>query len=309
MAPFISAIVGTLNRAIYLRKALQSLANQTLPRERYEIIVVDNGSTDNTKQLVQDEFGYLSNLQYLYEPVTGLSRARNKGWQNSKGEYVAYLDDDAIASSNWLEKILESFDRVNPRLGGLGGKVEPIWESARPVWLSARLAPYLTILDWSTTPIILDNSQYLVGANMAFPTFLLREVGGFQVSLGRKGGNLLSNEEILLKHQLESLGYTLYYSPEIAVKHHVPASRLTQDWFIQRHYWQGVSKAILLLHQNSPSARKQVNLGMTEIKKLLKSPRLLLHLLTPSDTANDLEMKCVTFLRLGYILGLLIGRC
>ena len=92
----ISAVVCTHNRAAYLRKALQSLVDQTMAQELYEIIVVDNASTDGTKQVVS-EYSGASNLRCLYEPVIGLSRARNTGWGNARGEYVAYLDDDAVA--------------------------------------------------------------------------------------------------------------------------------------------------------------------------------------------------------------------
>ena len=129
----ISAIICTLNRAAYLEKAIQSLADQTLPEEQFEIIVVDNGSTDNTKTMVEG-FKHLENLRYIYEPIMGLSQARNTGWQNAQGDYVAYLDDDAIACPEWLERIVQAFDTVEPRPGSVGGKVIPVWEAERPAW-------------------------------------------------------------------------------------------------------------------------------------------------------------------------------
>lgn len=301
----ISAIICTLNRAAYLCKAIQSLVNQTLPNEYYEILIVDNGSTDDTKRVVVEEFAHLHNLHYLYEPVLGLSQARNTGWQNAKGEYIAYLDDDAIAYPDWLEKIIKVFESVTPQPGCVGGKVEAIWEASRPHWLPDKLLPYLTVLDWSEVPIILEDWRYIAGANMAFPKFLLEAVKGFQVSFGRKGGKLLSNEEILLRNQLKINGYTIYYDPEIVVGHHIAASRLTQSWFFQRTYWQGISEAYLLLYQQSPSIWKRMKLGVSKIKRLLKSPEHLAYLVIPSDDATCFSIKCSTLAQIGYILGLL----
>ena len=106
----ISAIICTFNREQYLHKAIQSLVEQTLEGELYEIIVVDNCSTDRTKQVVTEKFAHISNLRYLYELILGISQARNTGWQNARGEYIAYLDDNAIASPVPLEKIGVIFD-------------------------------------------------------------------------------------------------------------------------------------------------------------------------------------------------------
>src|SRR5436309_2344962 len=134
----ISALICTRNRADYLRKAMQSLATQSLPCEQYEIIVVDNGSEDHTRAVV-DEFASLTNLVYIYEATPGLSRARNVAFRRAKGEFVAFLDDDAVASPQWLEKYLEVFRTYSPTPGSVGGKCEPIWEIPQPAWLEDRL--------------------------------------------------------------------------------------------------------------------------------------------------------------------------
>ena len=131
----ISAIVCTYNRSTYLRKALGSLVDQSLSKDQYEVIVIDNGSQDDTRQVI-DEFSWMPNLKYVYEPNLGLSQARNTGWRNAHGGYVAYLDDDAIACPRWLEKILEVFENVKPRPGCVGGKIEPRWELGHPLILS-----------------------------------------------------------------------------------------------------------------------------------------------------------------------------
>ena len=245
MSTRISTIICTLNRAAYLQRAIQSLVDQTLPKEQYEIIVVDNGSTDNTKAVVEG-FEHFENLRYIYEPIMGLSQARNTGWQNAHGEYIAYLDDDAIACPEWLEKIVEAFETVQPKPGSVGGKVVPIWEVERPTWLSKQLERPLSIVNWADRPTSLtEGYQFLAGTNVAYPRHILDEVGGFSTNLGRKASNLLSNEEILLKRQLKRRNLATYYDPDICVYHNIPAERLTKRWFYRRAFWQGMSDVVL----------------------------------------------------------------
>jgi glycosyltransferase involved in cell wall biosynthesis len=305
MSVRISAIVCTLNRATYLRKAISSLVEQTLPSDDYEILIVDNGSADNTRQLVLEGFSHVPNLRYLHEPLLGLSLARNTGWHNALGKYVAYMDDDAIASPQWLEMILDVFETVKPQPGCVGGKIEPLWEASRPAWLGDSIMPHLAILDWSKAPIFLNDQQHLVGANLAFRRSILRAAGGFRACLGRKGDKMLSDEEILLCEQLKSNGYRAFYHPEIAVWHHIPASRIRQGWFLRRHYWQGVSDAIVQLHQESPSTTKRLRMVASAAASLLLSPRLWIDLAVPTSNPDRFASKCSALAQIGLILGLL----
>lgn len=306
MSVRISSIICTLNRADYLRKAIKSLVEQTLSQQHYEILVVDNGSVDNTKQLVVEELSQIQNLRYIYEPIMGLSQARNTGLSKAVGEYVAYLDDDAIACSQWLEKIIDVFDTVKPQPGCAGGKIEPIWGAPRPSWLSDKLMIYLTTLDYSKTPISLNETPCrLPGANMAFPKNLLEAVGGFQVDLGRKGSNLLSNEEFLVQQQLIDRGYSCFYHPEIAVKHHIPASRLNKDFLFSRLYWEGISKAIVQIHQDSPSKAKRLKMVLPTAWRLCRAPKQIVNLAIPTNNPNRFTRKCITWSQISYMLALM----
>ncbi len=305
MSIYISVVICTLNRSSYLRKAIQSLIEQTYDPECFEILIVDNKSTDNTKRVVVEEFAQVTNLRYVFEPIMGLSQARNTGWRQAKGDYIAYLDDDAIAYPQWLEKIVAAFETVTPKPGMLGGKVEPIWEASQPIWLSKHLLPFLTVLNWSSVPLFLEDKRYIAGANMAFPKVLLEEIGGFQTSLGRKGKKLLSNEELLLRENIKGKGYKVYYDPEISVGHHVPAARLKQAWFTRRKYWQGVSDAYLLIHQNSPSTLDRFKVGFNELKRILKKPRQLLYLFMSTNDSSKFLIKCSKLEKIGFILALL----
>ncbi len=302
MSLCISAIVPTHNRAAYLRKVLQSLSSQTLPPAKYEILVVDNGSRDDTRRVVLEEFGWVPNLRYLYEPVLGLGQARNTGWQNSTAEFVAFTDDDAIVASDWLEKILWAFNHVQPLPGCIGGPVQPIWEAPRPEWLSDDLLPLITVI--KTEPAhILTTGEWLAGANISFPKRVLEELGGFQVGLGRVGSKLLSNDEILLERMLDAKGYARYFDPQIVVQHHIPAARLTQAWFIRRGYWQGVSEIAIGPDKNL-AGRERLRLGLYRLKQML-TRYYFLRLFKPTTRPVEFTEKVLAYARLGAVFAVL----
>lgn len=306
MSVHISAVICTHNRAAYLRKALQSLARQTLAPEAHEILIVDNGSTDATRQVLA-EFSDLKNLRYVFEPTLGLSHARNTGWRSARGLYVAYLDDDAVACPSWLERIVEVFETVRPRPGCVGGKVEPIWEAPRPAWLSDRITCALTIADWSGYPHVLTDleKEWPVGANIAFPVELLEQVGGFTPRLGRIGSHLLSGEEVLLARQMVRAGHSCFYHPDIAVRHHVPQSRLEKRWFLRRYYWQGITDASIRLIEEPLPRRARLHLAISKVWELMKAPVALLSLVSLTDHPGRFADRCLRLFEVGQIAGLL----
>jgi glycosyltransferase involved in cell wall biosynthesis len=306
MSTLISAIICTHNRAAYLAKAIQSLVDQNISSEKYDIIIVDNCSTDSTKSVVE-QFVSRVNIRYLYEPNLGLSYARNTGWRNATGAYVAYLDDDAIACPSWLHKILEVFETVTPRPGCVGGKTDPLWEAPRPVWLSDELVTSLTVIDWFDTPqVVLDLAQtWLVGVNMAFPVEVLEHVGGFIVGLDRAGKRLLSSGDVFLQKQIMKAGYSCFYHPEMVVSHHIGRSRLEKRWFIRRYYWQGVSDAIMQCLEENPLTTRRLRLAITKTLGLFRSPSKLRHLVLPSTHPRHFTEKCFTLIKVGHIAGLL----
>jgi len=306
MSILISAVICTHNRAEYLIKAIQSLIDQRTPKEKYEIIIVDNCSTDSTRRVVES-FLNRENIKYIFEPSLGLSYARNTGWRNARGKYVAYLDDDAVACDIWIDKIIEVFETVTPAPGCVGGKTIPLWEAPRPDWLSDELITGLTIIDWSDAPhTITDlNQKWLVGANIAFPTDVLRRIGGFVTGLDRVGKNLLSGGDVFLEKQIQKVGYICFYHPDIAVSHLVPKSRLEKQWFVRRYYSQGISDAIVHLIEESPSFASRLRLAASKALMLLKTPARLSNLVLHGNNPKQFTEKCFALITLGQIIGLL----
>jgi glycosyltransferase involved in cell wall biosynthesis len=302
MSVRISAVVCTHNRAAYLRKALRSLVCQTLARELYEVVVVDNASADSTREVVA-EFGDVSNLRYLYEPIVGHSRARNAGWRGAKGEYVAYLDDDAVASPEWLEKLVEVFETFEPSPGCVGGKIEAIWEAPRPDWLGDEMLGRLSIFDWSDVPVVVTKDQWLSGCNLALPRELLQAAGGFREDLGRQGTNLRGNDDIDMRQRLDSLGRCTVYHPGIVVGHHASPERLTKKWFRRAAYWQGMSDAIMQYPDSGEGLSLSRRMRLTLRKIGWALPRLLLMLIATTP-AGRFRRECQLLEAIGFVSGL-----
>lgn len=240
--PLLSAIVCTHNREAYLGAAIDSLLNQDCA-DPFEVIVVDNASTDRTADVVASRSSH-PRLRYIYEPVTGLSVARNTGAQAACGKILAYLDDDAIASPHWLRSLYAAY-QGNERLAVAGGRVTLIWppNTAPPSWLSSGLAGNLGLYDLGSSIVLIQQPGLTPrGLNYSIRKKFLDEVGGFDTNLGRVGKTLLSNEELRMTELAIKSGWQVAYLPDAHVEHHVAPERLSRSWFLSRSWWQGISE-------------------------------------------------------------------
>ena len=249
--PGCSVVVCTRNRAPLLRLAVGSVGDQSYPRDRLEILVVDNASADATRKTVEEsKRGLAFPLHYHLEPRLGLSHARNAGLKEARGEIVLFLDDDAVArQSRWASTLVSVFE--DPRVAAAGGDVEPIWPTpeGRPSWLPDALMSPLTGLSVGSDHVTrLRYPRYPCGGNFAVRRRLALEVGGFAAHLGRRGDSLLGGEESELFLRLERRGLDMVYVPGAAVEHRMHAERLTSRWLEHRAYAQGWSEALVERH-------------------------------------------------------------
>ncbi|MHB1426120.1 MAG: glycosyltransferase family 2 protein [Gemmataceae bacterium] len=243
--PRISAILCTHNRADYLERALKSLAEQALPPEQFEVVVVDNASTDRTAEVSREWIERLSHFHYVREDRLGLSQARNRGIAASRAPYLAYLDDDTRADRDWLKQLLHTFEVSESPPACIGGRVWLDWETGAPAWLPARYYSLYTFVDYGTEERLLGEHEYLVGANLAFRRDALVELGGFDTNLGRKGSMLLSGEESAIVNRLRQRGLPVYYCGSAVVWHAVPPARRRRLWLWKRMFWDGASQPLL----------------------------------------------------------------
>lgn len=240
--PKIAAVICTHNRDNYLGAAIDSVLNQD-ECDRYEVVVVDNGSTDTTKAVVEARLSH-PRLRYVWEPVLGLSVARNTGAQQTHAPLIAYLDDDAVASPTWLRQLCTAFDR-NEKLAIAGGQVTLIWSPGthQPPWLSDGMAGCLGLYNLGDEEVsIVEPGLTPRGLNYCIRRDFLNQIGGFDINLGRVGKKLLSNEELYMTEKALQNGWQVAYLPEALVAHNVAPERVNRRWFLQRSWWQGVSE-------------------------------------------------------------------
>ncbi|AFZ02082.1 glycosyltransferase family 2 protein [Calothrix sp. PCC 6303] len=238
----ISAIICTHNRDMYLGAAIDSLLSQDFS-PGFEVIVVDNNSSDRTREVVEQRQEN-PRLKYIFESSVGLSVARNTGAKAANGEILAYLDDDAVAGDGWLQALYSAY-QANSQLAIAGGKVTLLWSQGTqaPSWLSHGLAGNLGAYDLGDRLIYIENPGLTPrGLNYSIRRSFLEEIGGFDPKLGRVGKNLLSNEELLMTETAIERGWQVAYLPNAIAAHNVSPERLKRSWFISRGWWQGISE-------------------------------------------------------------------
>lgn len=199
----------------------------------YELLLLDNNSTDKTREIGEGFAARFPRIRYINEPLQGHPHTKNRGVRESRGKIVAFVDDDVYFSLGWLEAIASSFER-HPDVACIGGKVVPHFEGDRPFWLEDDLLDVYSVARYGDHEREIQPPEYPIGCNMAFRRSVFEQLGGFPTSLGRKPGNLLSNDETYFLLCVVNAGLKLLYTP-------VSADRTTQHWLLRRWHWQGIS--------------------------------------------------------------------
>ena len=233
----VSIVLCTYNRSAYLLQTLSSLANMDVPEGlAWEVLVMDNNSSDDTAAAVSAfiEEGH-SCFSYHFERRQGKTYALNEGIEKSTGDIIAFTDDDAVVSAQWLRFIADTFRQYDPDC--VGGKVLPIWLSPRPTWLTDDLLKVLAILDYGDKSFQFDwrtNKRTLFGVNFAFKRSFFLKNGLFKTQLGSRG------EDQEMFERLGKAGGSAIYNPEIVVSHNVFPERLKKSYFRRWHYAGGL---------------------------------------------------------------------
>jgi glucosyl-dolichyl phosphate glucuronosyltransferase len=250
----VTVVLCTCNRCSSLSTALDSVAAQVLPEAAsWEVIVVDNNSTDQTREVVEGYCRrYPERFRYVFEPRQGLSRARNAGIREARGGIIAFIDDDVIAEPNWLNVLTVSLH--DGRFAGAGGRIVPPQDFTPPAWLTVGgetdlLGALLPLFDLGEQPGEMKRPPY--GANMAFRKDMFDKYGMFRTDLGRCGNKMLMGEDIEFGSRLMSAGECLRYEPLAVVEHPVPRERLSKKWF--RAWWFGFGSTRIIERAVRPS--------------------------------------------------------
>ena len=217
--------------------ALDSVRTQTFPPKQ-TIVVVDY-NVDLYKRLI---FTVPDAVIVENAGPKGLSGARNTGAGIAKAEIVAFLDDDAEAEPDWLERLAAMYD--DPDVLAVGGRVEPLWEAGRPGHFASEL-DWIVGCTYRGMPKVATEVRNVIGANMSFRAGVLERVGGFNTTLGRQDAVPLGCEEteLCIRAVIGAPGSRVVYEPAALVHHHVPAERGTLRYMLARSWGEGISKA------------------------------------------------------------------
>jgi len=246
-----SVVIATYKRAAFLTKAIESVFSQNYPKDKYELIVIDNDSPDNTAEVVQQAFaGAPIPCTYYVEQQNGLSYARNLGIAKAQLEFVAQLDDDATANPDWLA----AFNRVINEQHALvvGGRVEKSFEEGftPPDWFNYQYLKHFFGVNYrdrgkKEKVFRIRHPLYLSGGNTAYAKRVIEHFGGFRTDLGRNGKSLLAGEEAFLNLVLDRNDIPMYYTDDAYIHHYVGAERLNKAHLRKKALWSGITNAFV----------------------------------------------------------------
>jgi GT2 family glycosyltransferase len=230
----VSVVVSTFNRASSLARALDALLAQS-GEVRYEVIVVDNNSSDATRHIVTSRLGSSPNLRYLFEGRQGLPYARNAGVLAASAPIIAFTDDDVHVGPDWVLRIKQAFD-AHPDVDMLGSRVVPHWPSSVPSWITRKQLGPFALGERGDAPIRVsaeNAAPCLVGANFAMRRAVFERIGLFDPAFVKS-----QDREIQLR--LWRAGGIGLYLPTFAIAVDIPAERLTREYFRKWYTTYGV---------------------------------------------------------------------
>jgi glucosyl-dolichyl phosphate glucuronosyltransferase len=265
-APDATVLIATYNRAALLDRTLASIRNiRVAPDRNWDVIVVDNNSTDDTRAVVERHArGFPVSLTYLFEPRQGRSSALNAGIAVSRGTVIAMTDDDVVVDPGWLDAACDALLAPDDRsIAYAGGPVAPLWETPPPSWLDLSrgdLWGTIAIQDHGAAPFVYEDMKKVpLGANLAARRSLFDTIGAFRADLGRTTGKRVLGQEVPeLLARSRAAGLRGVYLPAMRVQHHIPTARLTRAYF--RRWWFGKGASRATLERDRPITELGVNL-------------------------------------------------
>lgn len=231
-------IICTFNRAEMLPRVIESAIRNVHQLGDSEVLIVDNGSSDGTRALVNDIRKNSEVVRYCFEGRIGLSIARNRGLEEASGEFVGFVDDDGELPDFWAQAMIKEIC-ASDQIVGVGGPVQPVFPRKEPPWVTSGSRRFFGEFHWRGAE---QSLSWIPGGNSIWRRETLVRLGGFETSLGRIGKSPVGgSEESFLIIRLLSLGYRLAYSESSILFHHIEDRKLTFHWLASRYFGQGLT--------------------------------------------------------------------
>ncbi|MDJ0736139.1 MAG: hormogonium polysaccharide biosynthesis glycosyltransferase HpsE [Nostocaceae cyanobacterium] len=233
----ITIAIPTYNGETRLPELLERLQNQ-IDTEHFswEIIVVDNNSTDNTAAIVNNYQNYWQRsypLKYCFEAQQGAAYARKRAVKEAKGKLIGFLDDDNYPNPNWVAKAY-NFAQKYPNAGAYGSQIHPDWEVEPPENFQ-RIAAFLAITERGNIPLKYEPHKKLLPPSAGLVVrreVWLKTVPNKMILPGRPAGNMLAGEDLEMLSYIQKSGWEIWYNPEMEIYHKIPHWRLKRDYLI-----------------------------------------------------------------------------
>jgi glycosyltransferase involved in cell wall biosynthesis len=239
--PRVTVAVITYNRSSYLRETLAGLVRQDYPAGCWELLVIDNNSTDDTRDVVAAFMASTPPPRWILEERAGLDHGRNRAIDEARGEVVALVDDDILVEPDWLAQLVGPFSgKTQGSIGVVGGEVVPIFPDGIPDWQRGTHRP----LGFRKDPGPLPPGQAPMGANFAFPKWVFERCGRFDTDLDRKGAALFGGGDSEMIRRVRAAGLEAWFVPGAKVLHQIPAGRLTLRYALRHAFDSARSRVV-----------------------------------------------------------------
>ena len=239
----LSVVICTYNRSSVLKGCLDSFADQTAGRNVFDVIIVDNNSSDDTKQICSEYVGRYDNFHYTVETKQGISHARNAGWQLAKGDFVCFVDDDARADKDYIKLTSETLKSLPGNVIAIGGPILPFYLDEKPNWFKDE---YEIIKLRNDSGYLQNHLRLFSGSNMIIKKSELERSEGFNKDLGMKADILDLGEETQLFRELTKLNNNrenlYYYSSNLVIYHLVPEYKFNPGYILKRKMFSAIKK-------------------------------------------------------------------
>ncbi|HUR32014.1 MAG TPA: glycosyltransferase, partial [Saprospiraceae bacterium] len=228
--PGIEFCICTFNRVEYLQKCIDALQPQIIAGKS-RIMIVDNNSTDGTKEFVESRYEAESRIAYIHELKQGLSNARNTGWKKSDLEWIFYIDDDCIPPEGIVNEALQLVSSYHD-FDAYGGPIHPLYAGDKPEWLPEGFGSVIMHVDDVTEM----ETGYARGCNFLVKKKVLESLGGFDPDLGPIGKKLMYADEIELQSRMRQAGYKIAYAPALKMNHFIRTDKISLGWILHSEY-------------------------------------------------------------------------
>jgi glycosyltransferase involved in cell wall biosynthesis len=238
---FLTVAIPTYNRSGRLRETLAGLARQDYPPDRWEVLVIDNNSMDDTAAVVAEFGGARPRFHYFKEPKQGLDHARNRAIAEARGDIIVFADDDILVEPNWLTEMNRPFsDDASGTVAAVGGEVIPVFPDGLPAWVAEWHSPLAFRPDAGPLP----PQHSPMGANLAIRRDVFARLGAFDTALDRAAGNYFSGGDAEMVRRIRAAGGAVWFAPAAAVRHQMPASRTTFR-YASRHAFDSARSRVI----------------------------------------------------------------